>query len=63
MAQSAFVAGVDYATPWQIGKYPAAIVNNFENQFTSAILGQQPLKQAMKKAQIEANKQIKMMEY
>ncbi|MGB3656076.1 MAG: ABC transporter substrate-binding protein, partial [Rivularia sp. (in: cyanobacteria)] len=43
--------------------YPTPIVNNFENQFTSAILGQQPLKQAMKKAQIEANKQIKMMEY
>ncbi len=61
--QTAFLAGVDYATPWQIGKYPAAIVNNFENQFTSAILGQQPLEKAMKKAQIEANKQIKAMEY
>ncbi len=60
---SPFLAGVDYATPWQIGKYPAPIVNNFENQFTSAILAQQPLKQALEKAQIEANKQIKVMEY
>jgi multiple sugar transport system substrate-binding protein len=61
--RSAFVAGVDYAIPWQIGKYSAPIVNNFENQFTSAILGQQSLEKAMKKAQVEANKQIKMMEY
>ena len=61
--RSAFVAGVDYAIAWQIGKYSALIINNFENQFTSAILGQQPLENAMKKAQIEANKQIKIMEY
>ncbi|MEM9922948.1 MAG: ABC transporter substrate-binding protein [Cyanobacteria bacterium P01_D01_bin.50] len=61
--RSAFVTGIDYAIPWQIGKYPAPIINNFENQFTSAILGQQPLGKAMKKAQIEANKQIKRMEY
>ena len=61
--RSAFVAGVEYATPWQIGKYPAPIINNFENQFTSAILGQQRLDKAMRKAQIEANKQIKAMEY
>ncbi|MGB3641092.1 MAG: ABC transporter substrate-binding protein [Rivularia sp. (in: cyanobacteria)] len=61
--RSAFVAGIDYAIPWQIGKYSAPIVNNFENQFTSAILGQQPLEKAMKKAQVEANKQIKAMEY
>ncbi|MEA5594285.1 ABC transporter substrate-binding protein [Rivularia sp. UHCC 0363] len=61
--RSAFLAGINYATPWQIGKYPTLIINNFENQFTSAILGQQPLKQAMQKAQIEANRQIKVMEY
>ncbi|NJO30766.1 MAG: ABC transporter substrate-binding protein [Richelia sp. SL_2_1] len=61
--RSAFLAGVDYATPWQIGKYPTIIINNFENQFTSAILGQQPLEQAMKNAQTQANKQIKAMEY
>lgn len=61
--RSAFVAGVEYAIPWQIGKYPAPIINNFENQFTSAILGQQALETAMKKAETEANKQIKAMEY
>ncbi|WP_193196291.1 ABC transporter substrate-binding protein [Nostoc sp. MG11] len=60
--RSPLVAGVNYATPWQVGKYPAAIVNNFDNQFVSALLGQQPLKQAMLRAQNEANKQIKAME-
>ncbi|MEB3216939.1 MAG: ABC transporter substrate-binding protein [Nostocales cyanobacterium 94392] len=61
--RSPFLAGVDYATPWQIGKYPTIIRNNFENQFTSAILGQQTLEQAMKNAQKQANNQIKAMEY
>ncbi len=60
--RSPLVAGVDYATPWQVGKYPAAIVNNFENQFVSALLGQQPLNQAMVRAQNAANQQIKAME-
>ncbi|MBD6620268.1 ABC transporter substrate-binding protein [Komarekiella sp. 'clone 1'] len=60
--RSPLVAGVNYATPWQVGKYPAAIMNNFDNQFVSALLGQQPLKQAMLRAQNEANKQIKAME-
>nr|WP_041566146.1 ABC transporter substrate-binding protein [Nostoc punctiforme] len=60
--RSPLVAGVDYATSWQVGKYPSVIVNNFENQFVSALLGQQPLKQAMMKAQNEANQQIKAME-
>ncbi|MBN4006808.1 ABC transporter substrate-binding protein [Nostoc sp. LPT] len=60
--RSPLVAGVDYATPWQVGQYPAAIVNNFDNQFVSALLRQQPLKQAMLKAENEANQQIKTME-
>jgi multiple sugar transport system substrate-binding protein len=60
--RSPFVSGVSYATPWQAGKYPAAIVNNFDNQFISALLGQQPLKQAMVRAENAANKQIKAME-
>lgn len=62
LLRSPLVAGVNYATPWQAGKYPGAIVNNFDNQFVSVLLGQQPLKQAMLKAQNEANKQIKAME-
>jgi multiple sugar transport system substrate-binding protein len=60
--RSALVAGVDYATPWQVGKYPAAIVNNFDNQFLSALLGEQPLNQAMLRAENNANQQIKMMD-
>ena len=60
--RSPLVAGVDYATSWQVGKYSSAIVNNFDNQFVSALLGQQPLKQAMLKAENEANQQIRAME-
>ncbi|MDZ8109937.1 MAG: ABC transporter substrate-binding protein [Nostoc sp. DedQUE12a] len=60
--RSPLVAGVDYAIPWQVGKYPAAIVNNFENQFVSALLGQQPLKQAMVQAEKAANQQIKAID-
>jgi multiple sugar transport system substrate-binding protein len=60
--RSALVAGLDDAIPWQLGKYPAVIVNNFENQFLSALLGEQSLKQAMLKAQNNANQQMKMME-
>jgi multiple sugar transport system substrate-binding protein len=60
--RSPFLAGVSYAMPWQIGKYPAAIMNNFDNQFISALLGQQPLKQAMQRAQTQANKLIQAME-
>jgi multiple sugar transport system substrate-binding protein len=56
--RSPLVAGVSYATPWQVGKYPGAIVNNFDNQFVSVLLGEQPLKQAMVRAQTAANKQI-----
>lgn len=53
------VAGVRYATPWQIGQYSAAIMNNFNNQYLSAMLGQQPLAEAMLQAQESANQQIK----
>ncbi|MDF5708660.1 MAG: ABC transporter substrate-binding protein [Nostoc sp. S4] len=60
--RSPLVAGVDSATLWQVGKYPAAIMNNFDNQFVSALLGQQPLKQAMLGAENAANQQIKAMD-
>jgi multiple sugar transport system substrate-binding protein len=53
------VAGVSYATPWQIGQYPAAVMNSFNNQFVSAMLGQQTLKEAMNQAQESANRQIR----
>lgn len=53
------LAGVSYATPWQIGQYPTAIANSFNNQYLSALLGQQPLQKAMIQAQESANQQIK----
>ncbi len=57
--RSAFVAGVEYATPWQAGAHPAAVVNNFDNQFISALLGEQPLPQAIRRAQESANREIR----
>ncbi len=53
------LAGVSYATPWQVGQFPTAIVNNFNNQYLSALLGQQLLPTAMIRAQESANQQIK----
>ncbi|MDX2215776.1 MAG: ABC transporter substrate-binding protein [Oculatellaceae cyanobacterium bins.114] len=60
--RAALVAGVPYAIPWQAGLYPASIMNNFDNQFISALLGQQPLDQAMRRAQESANGQIRASE-
>jgi multiple sugar transport system substrate-binding protein len=53
------VAGVSYATPWQVGQYPTAISNSFDNQYLSALLGEQQLQPAMAQAQKTANQQIK----
>ncbi len=53
------VAGVGYATPWQIGQYPAAVMNSFNNQFVSVLLGQKTLREGMAQAQESANRQIK----
>lgn len=55
-----FVAGTNYATIWQGGEYLPLIVNNFNNQFISAIIGEQTLKKAMQKAQFTANKEIEL---
>ena len=55
-----FVAGASYATIWQAGEHLPLIVNNFNNQFVSAIIGEQTLESAMKKAQETANKEIKL---
>jgi multiple sugar transport system substrate-binding protein len=60
--RSSLVAGVNYGTPWQVGKFPAAIMNNFDNQFISAMLGEQTLLQAMERAQNQANQLIKALE-
>ncbi len=60
--RSPFVAGVEYAMPWQAGIYPTSIRTNFDNQFLSAMLGQQSLTQAISQAQKSANRQIESME-
>ncbi|PAX59988.1 ABC transporter substrate-binding protein [Brunnivagina elsteri] len=60
--RSSLVAGVNYGTPWQVGKFPAAIMNNFDNQFISAMLGEQSLLQAMQRAQNQANQLIKALD-
>ncbi|MCA0971338.1 ABC transporter substrate-binding protein [Halobacillus litoralis] len=56
--RGAFVAGGEYAQPWQAGPNLPTINNNFNNQFTSALLGDQSLEEALKKAQETANKEI-----
>ncbi|WP_226577836.1 ABC transporter substrate-binding protein [Halobacillus litoralis] len=57
--RKAFVEGASYAQPWQAGPNLPTINNNFNNQFTSALLGDQSLEEALKKAQETANKEIK----
>ena len=58
----ALVAGVDYATPWQGGEHLATISTRFDNQFLSVLLGNQPLKLAMSRAQRNVNQQIRANE-
>lgn len=55
-----FVAGAKYATIWQAGETLPTIMTNFDNQFVSALLGQQPLPAAMKRAQETANREIQL---
>lgn len=57
--RSALVNGAKYATPWQIGQYPAAVMNQFNNQLISVLLGEQALQPALAKAQEAANRQIR----
>lgn len=59
---SPFIAGGSYATIWQAGENLPVILNNFNNQFVSAMLGEQPLPVAMRRAQETANKEIKLAE-
>jgi multiple sugar transport system substrate-binding protein len=53
-----FVAGAKYGTLWQAGETLPTIVTNFDNQFVSALLGQQTLPNAMRRAQDTANREI-----
>ena len=57
---AAFIAGASYATIWQAGENLPIILNNFNNQFISAMLGEQPLSAAMTKAQETANEEIRL---
>ena len=59
---SPFIAGAAYATVWQVDKHLPTISNNFNNQFISAMLGNQTLASAMNKAQSTANKEIALSE-
>ncbi|RWZ52354.1 ABC transporter substrate-binding protein [Halobacillus fulvus] len=56
--RSSFVAGASYAQPWQAGENLPIIMTNFDNQFISALLGEQTLEEALKKAEETANKEI-----
>lgn len=53
-----FVEGSDYATIWQAGENLPTILLHFNNQFISALIGEQSLQTALFKAQRSANKEI-----
>jgi multiple sugar transport system substrate-binding protein len=53
-----FVKGAEYATIWQAGETLPTILTHFNNQFISALIGEQSLRDAMRKAQRAANKEI-----
>ncbi len=55
---SPFIAGAAYASVWQVDENLPTISTNFNNQFISAMLGEQTLADAMTKAQETANKEI-----
>ncbi|KIL52093.1 ABC transporter substrate-binding protein [Jeotgalibacillus soli] len=52
------VAGAEYATVWSNGTNLPTIMNNFNNQFVSAFLGDRPLDEALKEAEEQANSEI-----
>ncbi|MGM0753846.1 MAG: ABC transporter substrate-binding protein [Bacillota bacterium] len=56
--RGALVAGAPYATVWAEGKNLPIIMNNFNNQFIAAFLGDRPLNEALKEAQEQANSEI-----
>lgn len=60
---SPFIQGAAYATLWQAGTNLPMIMTHFNNQYISALLGEQSLQSAMKKAQKAANREIKEINY
>lgn len=57
--RGALVSGAEYATVWANGVNLPIIMNNFNNQFISAFLGDRPLAEALKEAEEQANSEIK----
>jgi multiple sugar transport system substrate-binding protein len=55
---SAFVKGADYGNVWQTDENLPIVKTNFNNQFVSALLGEQSLSSAMQIAQTTANREI-----
>ncbi|MDE5415058.1 ABC transporter substrate-binding protein [Alkalihalobacterium chitinilyticum] len=53
-----FISGASYATVWADDTNLPIINNNFNNQFTSAFLGQRPLDEALEEAERVANREI-----
>ncbi|EGJ30515.1 MULTISPECIES: ABC transporter substrate-binding protein [Moorena] len=58
-----FIKGAAYATIWQAGETLPTIQTHFDNQFLSALLGEQSLESAMNKAQESANEEIRAGDY
>ncbi len=58
-----FVKSATYATIWQAGETLPIILTHFNNQFLSALLGEQALPVAMRKAQAAANQEIREVNY
>ncbi len=54
-----FVAGANYGTIWQAGENLPTISTHFNNQFISALIGEQSLISAMQKAEYAAKQEIK----
>ncbi|MBC2317066.1 ABC transporter substrate-binding protein [Listeria booriae] len=54
-----FVAGAEYATPWQDGTTLSIVSDQYKNMLPSALKGEMTLKEAMKKATETANNDIK----
>lgn len=54
-----FIKAADYATTWQNGPTLPIIMREFNNMLPAALKGEMTLKEAMKKAEATANKDIK----
>jgi multiple sugar transport system substrate-binding protein len=58
-----FVRGANYATIWQTNENLPMMTLHFDNQFLSALLGEQSLQVALEKAQNSANQELQASNY